>query len=328
MKGREGKMKRVIFRFGLFFFLLVGPFSSSEAVVDRIVAVVNQEIITLSEVEKWAGPYLEEIQTKDRLERREQVREVYQRVLERLIEEKLIDQEVKRSGVKVTSKEIEGALEEVKRRNAATQEDLEKALAKEGLTLEVYKKEIEKKLQRMKLINWAVKVESQAGEREWRDFYQKNIDQYRINESYRPSQILFLIPKGATSEEIREIRKKCEGVLEKVKGGEDFGEMALLYSEDISAKDRGDLGFFKKGELLPEIEKEALRLRVGEMSGAIRTDLGFHIIKLLDRKGETPLPFEEVKEKVKADYQAQETEKSFQQFLSTLKEKSVIEIKL
>ncbi len=321
-------MKRVIFRFGLFFFLLFGSFSSSEAVVDRIVAVVNQEIITLSEVEKWAGPFQEEIQTKDRLERRERVHEVYRKVLEKLIEEKLIDQEVKRSGVKVTSKEIEGALEEVKRRNAATQEDLEKALANEGLTLEAYKKEIEKRLQRMKLINWAVKVESKAGERELRDFYQKNIDQYRSNESYRPSQILFLVPKEATPEEIREIRKKCEKVLEKVKGGEDFGEMALLYSEDISAKDRGDLGYFKKGELLPELEKEALRLQVGEVSGIIRTNFGFHIIKLLDRKGGTPPPFEEVKEKVKADYYEKEMEKAFQQFLSTLKEKSVIEIKL
>jgi parvulin-like peptidyl-prolyl isomerase len=180
----------------------------------------------------------------------------------------------------------------------------------------------------MKLINWAVKVEVQAGEKEWTDFYQRNIDRYRINESYRPSQILFLVPKGTTPEKIREIRRKCEGVLEKIKGGADFGEMAVLYSEDISAKDRGDLGFFKKGELLPELEKETLRLRVGEMSGVIRTELGFHIIKLLDRKGETPLPFEEVKERVKADYQATESEKSFQQFLSTLKEKSVIEIKL
>jgi peptidyl-prolyl cis-trans isomerase SurA len=321
-------MKGVIFRFGLFFFLLYGSFSSSEAVVDRIVAVVNQEIITLSEVEKWAGPFQEEIQTKDRLERRERVREVYRKVLEKLVEEKLIDQEVKRSGVKVTSKEIEGALEEVKRRNAATQEDLEKALANEGLTLEAYKKEIEKRLQRMKLINWAVKVESQAGERELRDFYQKNIDQYRSNESYRPNQILFLVPKEATPEGIREIRKKCEKVLEKVKGGEDFGEMAILYSEDISAKDRGDLGYFKKGELLPELEKEALRLQVGEVSGIIRTNFGFHIIKLLDRKGGTLPPFEEVKEKVKADYYDKEMEKAFQQFLSTLKEKSVIEIKL
>jgi len=321
-------MKRTLLRLTLLFFLWYGWISSSEAVVDRVVAVVNQEIITLSEVQKFAAPLQEEIQVKDRLERRERLHEVHRKVLERLIEEKLIDQEVKRSGIKVTSKEIEGALEEIKRRNAITQEDLERALTSEGLTLEAFKKQIEKRLQRTKLINWAVKAEVNAGERELRDFYQKNIHRYRTNESYRPSQIFFLVPKEAGTEEIREIRKKCQKVLEKIKGGEDFGEMALLYSEDISAKDRGDLGYFKKGELLPDLEKEALRLRVGEVSGIIRTNLGFHIIKLFDRKGGAPPLFEEVKEKVRADYYEKEMEKAFQQFLSTLKEKSVIEIKL
>ncbi len=327
MKGGTWKMKWGVLT-GLFFFLWYGFFSSSEAVVDRIVAVVNQEVITLSEVERWAGPVQEEIQTSDRLERQEQVRLVYRRVLDKLIETKLVDQEAKKSGVKVTSKEIEGALEEVKRRNAATQEDLEKALAQEGMTLEGYKKEIEKRLQRMKVINWSVKLESQPGEKEWRDFYQKNIDRYRAGETYRPSQILFLVSKGTQPEEIREVRKKCEKVLERVKGGEDFGDLALLYSEDVSAKDRGDLGYFKKGELLPELEKEALRLRVGEVSGIIRTNIGFHIIKLCDRQGEAPLSFEEVNEQVKADYREKEMEKAFQQFISKLKEKSVIEIKL
>jgi peptidyl-prolyl cis-trans isomerase SurA len=320
----------ILFRLGLFLLLygLYGPISSSEAVVDRIVAVVNQEIITLSEVEKWIGPLRGEVQAEDRLKRREQVHEVCRKVLDKLIEEKLVDQEVKRAGVKVTSKEVEGALEEIKRRNTTTQEDLEMALAKEGLTPEAFKKQIEKRLQRMKLVNWAVKVESKAGEKELKDFYQKNIDRYRINESYRPSHIFFIIPKEATPEEIREIRKKCQKVLEKIKGGEDFGEMALLFSEDPSSKDRGDLGYFKKGELLPALEKEALRLQVGGMSGIIRTDFGFHLIKLLDRKGGRPPSFEEIKEKVEADYYENEREKSFQQFLNTLKEKSVIEIKL
>lgn len=327
MKGREEKMKKVLFAFGLFF-LLWGPISLSEAIVDRIVAVVNQEIITLSEVEQLIGPLKEKIQTEDRLERRRQVHELQRKVLEQLIEEKLIDQEVKKSGIKVTSKEVEAGLEEVKQRNAATQEELEEVLTKEGLTLEAYKKQIEKKLQRMRLINWALKVESKGGERELRDFYQKNINLYIGNISYRPCHILFIVPKEATREEIREIRKKCQMVLEKVKGGEDFGEMALLYSEDASAKDRGDLGYFKKGELIPSFEKEALRLRVGEVSGIVRTDFGFHLIKLLDRKGGVPLPFEEVKEKVQADYYEKEMDKAYKQFLSTLKEKSVIEIKL
>ena len=94
------------------------------------------------------------------------------------------------------------------------------------------------------------------------------------------------------------------------------------------SKDRGDLGFFKKGELLTAFEREALRLNVGETSGIVRTEFGFHIIKLLDRRGVEPLPFEEVKEKVQADYSEKEAENSFKQVIATLKEKAVIEIKL
>jgi len=320
-------MKKVFLLF-VVFFLLFGTISSSEAVVDRVVAVVNQEIITLSEVEKWAKPFGEKIITEDRLERREQLQEVYRRVLEKLIEEKLIDQEVKKNGIKISSKEIEATLEEVKRRNTATQEELERALAAEGLTLDAYKKQIEKGLQRKKLINWSVKVEMKLGEKELRDFYQKNADRYRPNESYRPSHILFVVPKDATPDEVKEIKKKCQTVLEKIKGGSDFGEMVLLYSQDTSSKDMGDLGYFKKGELVPAFEREALRLKIGEVSGIVRTEFGFHIIKLLDRKGIEPLPFEEVKERIQTDYYESEMEKAYKQYLSTLKEKSIIEIKL
>jgi parvulin-like peptidyl-prolyl isomerase len=320
-------VKRFFYLFGFILFLY-GPTSLSEAVVDRVVAVVNQEIITLSEVEKWIALQKEEIVAEDRLEKQEQVQALCRKVLDRLIEEKLIDQEAKKSGVKVSSKDVEAMVEEVKRRNAITQEGLEKALAAEGLTLETYKKQIEKNLQRQRLIHREVKVEEKAGEKELREFYQENISRYRTNETYRPGQILFLIPKGAPPQEILEIRKKCQSVLEKIKKGEDFGEMALLYSEDGSNKVRGDLGYFRKGELLPVFEREALRLKVGEVSGIIRTEFGFHIIKLLDRKGADPLPFEEVRERVKVDYHNAEAEKAFLQFLSKLKEKAVIEIKL
>ncbi len=320
-------MKRLFLLCG-FFLVLCGPIPFSEAVVDRVVAVVNQEIITLSELEKWIGPLEQEIVAGNRFEKRERVQALRREVLDKLIEEKLIDQEVKKSGIKVSSKEVEATLEEVKRRNAATQEELEKVLSTEGMTLESYKKQIQKNLQRRKLIGSAVKVETKAGEKEFREFYQKNMDRYRINESFRPAHILFVIPKGATPEEIREIRKKCEAVLRKIRGGDDFGEMALLYSQDASSKSQGDLGYFRKGELLPAFEREALRLKVGEVSAVVRTEFGFHIIKLLDRRGVDPLPFEEVKAKVQADYYDLEIEKAFKQYISTLKEKSIIEIKL
>jgi len=199
-------MKRLFLLFG-FFFVLCGPIPFSEAVVDRVVAVVNQEIITLSELEKWINPIKEEIVAGDRLQKLERVQALCREVLEKLIEEKLIDQEVKKSGIKVSSKEVEATLDEVKRRNSATQEQLEKALGAEGLTLESYKKQIEKNLQRKKLINSAVQVETKAGEKEFREFYQKNFDRYRINETFRPAHILFVIPKEATQEEVSEIRK-------------------------------------------------------------------------------------------------------------------------
>jgi peptidyl-prolyl cis-trans isomerase SurA len=309
-------------------FLILGFLSSSEAVVDRIVAVVNKEIITLSEVEKMISQLKGEIEGKDHLERRERVNELSRMALERLIEEKLIDQEVRKSGVKVAAKEVDGTIEEIKRRNSATQEELEKALAGDGLTFETFKKEIEKKLLRTKLIQYAVKIEPNVGEKELRDYYLKNADRFKTEETYRPGHILFKVPKEASPEEVRQLRTKCQKVLERIKAGEDFGEMAVFYSEDISSKDRGDLGVFKKGELLPAFEKEALRLEVGGVSEIVRTEYGFHIIKLIDRKGGSPLPFDEVKEKIRLDYLDSEFDKGLKQFLTTLKEKSIIEIKL
>lgn len=328
MRRKKGKMKKLLFGTGIFF-LCYGPVSPGEAVVDRIVAVVNQEIITFSEIEKWSHPFQEEIQTEDRLERRERIQEVFRKVLDRIIEEKLIEQEAKKSGIKVTSKEIESAVEDMKQKNKINQEVLEKALAAEGLTLEAFKKDLERKILRAKFVHSAVKLEQKAGEKELIEFFQNNLNHYRANESYRPAHILFLIPHEATPEQIRGIRKKSQKVLERIKEGADFTKMAVEYSEDTSSrKEGGDLGYFRKGELLPALEKEAIRLQVGEVSGLIRTELGFHILKLLDRKGGEPPPFEEIKEKVQADYYEKELEKALQQFLGKLKEKSVIEIKL
>ena len=328
MKRKKERMKMLLLGTGIFF-LCYGPISPGGAVVDRIVAVVNQEIITFSEIEKWSRPFQQEIQAKDRLERRERIQEVFRKILDRIIEEKLIEQEAKKSGIKVTSKEIEGAVEELKQKNKIGQEQLERALAAEGMTLEAFKKDLERKILRSKFVHSAVKVEPRAGEKELTEFFQNNVNQYRVNESYRPAHILFLILPEATPEQIRGIRKKSHKVLEKIKEGADFAKMAMEYSEDTSSrKEGGDLGFFKKGELLPALEKEAMKLQVGEVSDLIRTEIGFHILKLLDRKGGEPPSFEEIKEKVQADYYERELEKAYLQFISKLKEKSVIEIKL
>lgn len=319
---------RKIFLMPIFVLLGWGTIPLSQAVVDRVAAVVNQEIITLSEVEKRMGPVKEELLTRDRLESQRRLEEMTRKTLDQLIEERLIDQEARRAGVRATGKEVDEAVEEVRKRNGVKPEEMEKLLAGQGLTLEAFKKQVQRDLQRMKLIRSSLKLDTKAGENELRAFHQANLSRYQGDLTYRPSHILFVVPKGAPPDQVRDIRRKCEKVLEKIKAGGDFGEMALLYSEDLSAKDQGDLGYFKKGELLPVFEREALRLPVGGVSGVIRTEYGFHLIKLLDRKGGEPRPFGEVKEKVEQDYQTMAFEKAYQQYLGTLKAKAVIEIKL
>ena len=308
--------------------IVFGAVASGEAVLDRVVAVVNQEIITLSEVDKVISSVRQELRGGDPMEEREKVYQARRQVLDRLIEERLLNYEAQKFGVKVTGREVESAIEDIKHQNHATQEDLEKALAKEGMTFEAYKKHMEQMLMRAKLIRWNVKADEKVEEAGVKDHYAKNMDKYRRGASYRLGHIQFGAPRGASPEKIREARKKCQTVLDKIKRGEDFGEMALLYSEDPSAKDRGDLGYFKKGELLPRFEQEALRLKVGQVSEIIQTEFGFHILKLLDRKGGDPVPYEEVKESVRMDYLTRKKEKAVQAYIESLREKAVIEIRL
>jgi peptidyl-prolyl cis-trans isomerase SurA len=301
--------------------------SLSEAVVDRIVAVVDQEIITLSELDRFAGPLQDTIQGDNRLEREAKLRELRRKVLERIIDEKVLDHEAKKAGVKVTSKEVDAVVEDIKRRNQATQEDLEKALQKDGTTLEAYRQNIENA---GSIRNWSVVGEggAQRDEITLRDFYEMNIDRYRTSGSFHPAHILFGVSPGTTTEEAQQIQRKCQQVLDRIRKGADFGEMALLYSQDPSARFGGDLGYFKRGELVPVLEQAALRLKVGEVSGIVRTDFGFHILKLLDRKEGVPSPFDSVQEKVYEDYNTQEFNNAVQAYISSLKKGAVIEIKL
>jgi peptidyl-prolyl cis-trans isomerase SurA len=320
-------VKRRILVFGAAMAVLGGA-ASSEAITDRIVAVVNQEIIMLSEVEKGMQTSGEGAYASDRLEKLEQLKQIRQKILNQLVEDKLIDLESKKLGLKASAREMDTAIEDIRQRNNLSQEELEKAVENQGLTFEAFKKELERKIVRSKLVQFSVKVDSDFKDRELRDFYDKNIDRYRSNERYRPAHILLRVPGGKSPEEIQEIRVKCQKILERLKRGEDFGEMALLYSEDPTSKDRGDLGYFRRGELVSLFEKEALRLRVGEVGEIIKTDFGFHIIKLLEREGGAPAPYEDVKDKVKADYYESQMEKALKQFLTALRDKSVVEIRL
>ena len=127
------------------------------------------------------------------------------------------------------------------------------------------------------------------------DYYRVNRERFREPERVRIRQILIKVKPDAPPERVKEARRRMERILERLKNGESFEKLAKKYSEDpVSAKKGGDLGYFKRGELIRTLENEAFRLKKGEISRIIRTDYGFHIIKVEDIKKEKIKSLKEV----------------------------------
>ena len=137
---------------------------------------------------------------------------------------------------------------------------------------------------------------------ELKALYQQNIQQYEVPNRVHAEHILFLTVGGKTDAEIEEIKKKAEDVLAQArKKGANFEELAKKYSEDPGTKTKGgDLGWILQGQTVPEFEKAAFSLNKGEMSGLIRTQYGFHIIKVLDKETAHTKPFDDVKDSIRA----------------------------
>ncbi len=139
----------------------------------------------------------------------------------------------------------------------------------------------------------------QVSDREVEDYYEINLDQYKVPEKIRARHILIKTDPSDTSAQLSEKRKKAEKILAEAKSGTDFAELARKHSQDATASDGGDLGYFARGEMIGPFEKAAFALKPGEISPVVKTRFGFHIIKLEDRQEARTIPLEEVRDKIK-----------------------------
>ncbi|MDD5772706.1 MAG: peptidylprolyl isomerase [bacterium] len=136
-------------------------------------------------------------------------------------------------------------------------------------------------------------------EKKIKEYYSKNEKQFEEPEKVKASHILFMVKNSDNATEEREARNKAEKVMAEIKKGQDFAKLAKTYSEDSSKEKGGDLGYFSRGTMDANFERAAFALKIGEVSQIIRSEYGFHIIKLLGRKEAQIKPFEEVKENIK-----------------------------
>ena len=322
-------MRKLIFSILIFLIFGLSEGICGATIIDRIVAIVNGEIITLSELERYRSKLREGSEaTGNPWEKRAKVLESRREILDRLIEEKLVDQQCKKWAIKVSERDIDMAIEDVKRLNAITDEQLKMALMADGLSWEDYRQQLREEIKRAKLVSRIIRQEFTVDQEGLKKFYIEHIERFKEPDQIRASHILIRIPQDADDLLVEALRHKCETISERLRRGEDFGELALLYSGDASAKSGGDLGFFKKGELLPEFERCTFNLQTGQLSSIVRTKIGFHIIKVTGRKEGSVIPYEEVKEKVKNQYIEEESSRLYEAWLKKVKAESFIEVKL
>jgi peptidyl-prolyl cis-trans isomerase SurA len=295
--------------------------SPAAQLVSGIAATVNEEPITTVEVDKEAALMQRELQQLPAAERKSAV-------LNRLIDKKLIDQKIKELDVRVSDDEVNAAVEDVKKQNGISQQALEQALAGQGMSFPQYKKQLKDQLERIRLMSQEVRAKIQVSEPEMRAFYQQNLSRYGGEEQFHARHIFFKIDKKATPEERAKIEAQANEVLKEARSGKEFVELAKKYSTDpAAARDGGDLGTFKKEDMLPEIGETVAALKPGEVSGLVLSPAGYHIIKLEEKIQGNAKPFDEVRGEIEEILYKKKADERFAQWVKDLRSSAAIEIR-
>ncbi len=166
-----------------------------------------------------------------------------------------------------------------------------------------------------KLLEIETSAQKAVSDEEVAQYYQQHKDQYLVPERVQASHILL-----NSEEEAKEVQ-------EKLKAGADFAEMAKAYSKDLTKDRGGDLGYFQKGQMIPEFEQACFELNVGQTSGIVKTRFGYHIIKLTDKRAPEYKSLDEVKEKIREGLISQSKQQQFRDFVERLKQKAKVTVK-
>ena len=299
-----------------FAFALIAAASplSAAQVEDRIVAIVNSDLIMLSDMKHELTPERERIQKEfrgDILARRLKTAEYM--ALTSMIERKLQLQEAKVRGVEVTDQEVRQAVQNMKQQGETIDE-----------TNPANMKNVREQLTLLKVVDREVRSGVMVADSDMKRYFQEHRDRFALPEEYTLSQILIL-PRSP--DDTADAKEKVRDVMKRLKQGESFEDLALQFSDGPNASRGGRIGLVRQGELLPGIERAIAKLVPGGISDVIETSEGFQVVRLEDKKPKQFRPYEEVRIEIQGLVFQQKSEDVFQAWLADLKNKAYIEIK-
>jgi len=303
--------------------------SAQAGVADRIVAVVNDEVITLSELNNAFEPYLERFTANYQGPDREKaLGETKTTLLNRMIDNLLMEQESRKTGVTVRNEEVTDAINDMQKQRKISPEEFRKAMQREGITLDAYRKDIRDQLVRLKLIRRDIKSKVAVTDEEIGEYYRKHREDYDGKEAVRIRQILLLLPKEENPAVKEKLRADADAIHKRLLNGEPFEPLSAKFSQGPAAAEGGDIGYIEKGMIHSEVEDAAFSLPLNQISGVIESSVGFHIVQVVDRRGAGIKAIENVREEIREKIDREKMEKKFGEWLVELRKKSHIEIKL
>lgn len=318
-------MSRLRFPFVAIFIIALAVPARATVLLDRVVAVVNQDVITWSELyrdmEMDASATVKAMSAE---ERRKIFKEQEGPFLESLIDIKLELQQARSDGLSVSDEEVKEAIEGIKKKYSMTDAELEKSLKKDGYSLEEYRRRLGEQILVSRVVDRDVRNKIVVSDADVSNYVKRHRKELEYGGGYHISQIFFSKPDGVG--ERSRLEEKAEAILKKLHDGESFKDLARQYSEDPSSSSGGDLGFIKKDQLGKEFIAALSKLKPGEVSRPFWTDTGLHIIRL---DGETdPKSLKEIEDEARNELTKKRFKVNYDEWVKVLRSKAFIEVKL
>ena len=309
-------------------FLLL-PSLAEARVVEKIVAVVGNDIILQSEVEDRAAPMMaaDIAAISNPGQRAARASALRRQILESMVDEQLLVQEAADLKISISSEEVDRSIEQIMKDNGLDDAQLREALRREGMSFATYRQNTRRQILKYRVINIAVGAKIHVSDADVQSYYERHMQS--ANLQVRASHIFLSIPEGADAANAQEKERQAQLLLKRAQSGEDFARLAREYSEDPATRaEGGDLGWFGKDILPKPIEELVFSMKVDEIRGPVRADRGFHVIKLLGRRAQDAKPLSEVRDQIRGQLRQREMERQTKNFLPELRKKILVDIRM
>jgi len=290
--------------------LLLGAQVAGAAVINRIVATVDGEPITAYQVDAFIagnvrGADPSQVSASDR-----------KKVLDMLINDMILELESSKLGVGASNDEVNAYIEQIKKTNNLDDAKLAAALEQQGMTLETYRAQVKKEIQRSQLLARNVRSQVNVTPEQIQKYYDEHKDQFSEADAVTVRHIFFTIPQEGGQAAAAQLGEKAKRAYSRLQNGEPFEKVARDMSEGPDASQGGLLGTMKRGQMRPEMEQVAFSLREGQFSQPLQSPYGLHILYVEDRVSGTSVPLEQVQDQIRDRLYAQATEQRFQQWVT------------